>query len=712
MRLSANIFKYIYTYIFICSGITLFAQEKTKTESGDLKNDQNNVIDQRIENVAEQLENENADYTNLIDDMLYYQEHPLNLNSATKQQLEDFGLLNEVQINNLLNHIDKNGRLMVIYELQSIDGFDLQTIRKIQPYVKVDDNFQTPNITFREMMNNGQHSIFTRYSRNIEEQKGFSAITDSALQASPNSRYLGDPAKLFFRYRFNYSNNISWGVTGEKDPGEEFFKGNQKKGFDYYSAHFFLRNFGNLKALAIGDYQLQIGQGLAFSSGLAFGKSADPIAIKRNYSGLRAYNSVNENIFLRGAGVTYNFFKRINLTLFGSQKKIDANLVNTTTDSIGQNTDAIISSIQLSGFHRTPSELQGRKSVTETVYGSYLNYQVRNFRIGFTYVNTQYSAKLQRTAYLYNQYDFSGNKNSNIGFEYNYVWRNFNFFGEGGRSANGGLAMLHGALISLDPKLNLTVHYRNYGRNYQTLMANAMGENTHMQNEKGLYVGISFKPISTVVINSFYDRFEFPWLKYQVNAPSDGYDFFFQTTYTPNKKMYMYGRYRNRLHAKNTSQNIDDIDYIVALNQSNYRYEISYAISPSLKLKNRVEVVNYNLADQPAELGYMIYQDLTYRQMSMPFSFSLRYALFDTKSYYSRIYAYESDVLYSYSIPAYSGKGARTYIVLRYAVNRNLDIWLRAAQFYYLNTQTIGSGLSEIQGNTKSDFRVQLRYRF
>ena len=717
MKYYWHIFKklHVYIFIFILTLPSFYSngQNKPVKENGELKSDQNNIIDQRIENIAEQLENENADYTNLIDDMLYYQEHPLRLNSANKQQLEDFGLLDEIQINSLLNHLERNGKLMTIYELQSVEGFDLQTIKKILPYISIEDNFQTPNLSLSELLNNGQHSVFMRYGQIIEKQSGFMPITDSALKASPNSRYLGDPSKLFFRYRYTYGNNVSWGITAEKDPGEEFFKGAQKNGFDFYSAHLFVRNIGKIKALALGDYQLQTGQGVVFSSGLAFGKTSDPINIKRNYTGLRAYNSVNENVFLRGAAITYQFFKKINVTVFGSRKKLDGNIINNSpSDSLGQDEQAIVSSFQLSGFHRTPSELEGRKSVDETIYGAYTNYQTRNFRVGFTYVNTSYSATLNRTGYLYNKYYFSGKTNANMGIEYNYVWRNMNFFGEAGRSANGGMAMVQGILFSLDPKLNASIHYRNYGRTYQALMANALGENTNIQNEKGLYAGISFKPITVLQLNSYFDRFEFPWLKYQLNAPSNGYDFFFQTTYTPNKKIYMYARYRNREKAKNTSQDIDDIDFLVTLNQSNYRYEVSYTVSPSVKLKNRIELVSYNLSDQPTELGYMFYQDLSYREMNKPYSFSFRYALFDTKSYNSRIYAYESDVLYAYSVPAYSGKGARTYIVFKYALGRNIDIWLRAAQFYYLNTSSIGSGLTETEGNTKSDFRIQIRYRF
>jgi hypothetical protein len=92
--------------------------------------------------------------------------------------------------------------------------------------------------------------------------------------------------------------------------------------------------------------------------------------------------------------------------------------------------------------------------------------------------------------------------------------------------------------------------------------------------------------------------------------------------------------------------------------------------------------------------------------------FLLRHELFHTDGYNPCIYAYENDMLYSFSIPAYFDKGSRAYINLEYNVGRNIDIWVRYARFFYSNETSSGSGLTEIQGPVKSDFRVQMRVRF
>ena len=109
------------------SAFKLQAQVDTTSKSNEQVDEQ---INQNIELISEQLQAEEGDLSNLTDSWLYYKKHPINLNKATKDELLDLQLLSDIQINNLLKHRQKNCNLIVIYELQSIDGFDLVTIKK------------------------------------------------------------------------------------------------------------------------------------------------------------------------------------------------------------------------------------------------------------------------------------------------------------------------------------------------------------------------------------------------------------------------------------------------------------------------------------------------------------------------------------------------------------------------------------------------------
>ena len=680
-------------------------------------------IQEQLENMAESSQNEEADYTDLLASLNYYAEHPINLNQTTREELHELKLLNDIQINNLLNHIEKNGKLITIYELQSIDGFDLQTIQKILAYVRVTDNFNSANFNLQEMFRNGQSMVMMRYGRVLEQQKGFAPIDSAGIYKSPNSRYIGSPDKLYARYRFQYGTNVSWGITAEKDQGELFFKnnqnfkyawynqslqGNQGNGFDFYSAHFYLHNIKFIKSLAIGDYQVTFGQGLTAWSSYAFGKSADVMSAKKMATGIHPYTSVDENKFLRGAAATVGFYK-FELTGFVSRKHIDANVSDTLPDGEA----AAISALQTTGYHTTPSEIADKQSILQTIYGGNISYKGNRFNIGLTALNYQLDNEFNLTPTYYNQFEFSSKQNSNIGMDYNYVFHNFNFFGEEARSQNGGMAFLNGVLISLDPRLNFTIMQRNYQRDYQNMLSSGFAENTTAQNEKGLYFGTIAKPTNTTTLTAYYDRFEFPWLKYQVSAPSMGNDYVAQLNYTPSKKVDMYVRIRERNKEKDNSTSDAAINYLVPTKENNYRFNISYSILPSVRLKNRIELVDYKLGDNKTQKGYLVYQDVIYNKTGTHLSVTLRYALFQTDSYDARIYGFESDMPGSYSIPAYYYRGSRFYIMLDYNLTRKIEIWLRYSQTFYDNQSVISPGaLTEIDGNTKSEIRAQVKFKF
>jgi hypothetical protein len=696
---------------------SLFAQDTIipKTDDSDLQ--------QRLENITEDSQNEDADYTTFLDALNQYKEHPINLNNTTIEELRSLQSLTDIQINNLFRHIKKNGKLLTIYELQGISGFDLQTIHKILPYVRVADNFNSSHFSLKEMFKDGSHTVLLRYGRTIEEQAGFTAIDSTKLYGSQNSRYIGSPDKLYARYRFTYGNNVSWGVTAEKDQGELFFKdnqrfkynwydstlnGKQKTGFDFYSAHFYLHNIRFIKSLAIGDYQASFGQGLTMWSGYGFGKTSDIVSSKKSANGIKPYASVDENRYLRGGAATVAL-KKFEATAFYSTKRVDANV----TDTLPDGEIAAISSLQETGYHTTASEIADKDAIQQTVYGGNISYKSTQFNIGFTGMHYELNADLKRSLGIYNQFEFNDRQNTNLGIDYNFIIRNFNFYGEEAMSANGGKAFLNGVLVSLDPRLALSVVHRNYDRNYQNLLSNAFAENTTASNEKGLYVGMTAKPTSRFTLTAYYDRFEFLWLKYQVSAPSRGTDYMAQLNYTPSKKFDAYLRVRSRSKFKNTSADIDEIDFIVPYEQTNYRINTSFSVLPSIKLKNRLEFVDYKMDNNKTEKGFLIYQDITYSKVGSKFSASLRYALFQTDSYNVRLYAYENDMPGAYSIPAYYERGSKFYILLDYNITRRIEVWLRFAQTVYDNKKVISEGsLTEIKGNTKSEIKAQVRFKF
>ncbi len=668
-------------------------------------------LDQQIENLSENIGAEDADLSALTENLQQYKEKPINLNTATREELIDLGLLNDVQINNLLAHRAQFGPLISIYELQAVDGYDLATIYSILPYVTVTDRFDAGHFSVKEMFASGRHEVTLRSQRIVEEQLGYTPADSITLADNPNARYLGNPYRIYTRYRFTYGNFVSWGVTAEKDQGEEFFRGTQKNGFDFYSAHIGIRNIGPVKSAVLGDYQLSFGQGLVMWTGYAFGKTSMSVATRRNGLGVRPYTSVDESKYLRGAATTLKFGP-VESSVFFSLRKRDANI--SVTDTIGNDIETLeVSSIQETGLHTTVGEVADKNALEEMLYGGNITFRKSRFNFGITAVHSEYNKPLVRNLSLYNQFEFSSQQNTVVGADYGFMIRNFNFFGEAARSANGGMAFTNGVLISADPRLAFTVHHRYFGKDFQNLYANTFSESTLPTNEQGIYFGAQAKLLRKWSISAYYDLQMYSWLKYQIDAPSQAYDFLAQLNFTPDKKTDMYFRYRHRDKFINANDPDADIDFIIPFTQDNMRFNIAYPVGKSWKLKNRIEYVKYYPSNEEAQSGLLIYQDVTYKKLGMPVSFTARYALFQTDTYNARIYAYENDMPGQFLVPAYYGKGSRVYLMMNWDIARGLEMWVRVAQWFYYNEIIISEGsLSEIRSNHKTEVKVQLRYKF
>lgn len=671
-----------------------------------LTQNRNELIQNRIEYISEQLETEEIDLTDVVDQLNYYLDKPLNLNSATVQQMQSLQLLTDIQINDLLLHIRRFGKLISIYELQSLKYWDLSTIQLILPFIRVDDKLDQLHVSLKEAFKYGKFEAYLRYQTVPEPKAGYAKVSDSIKKLS-NKYYYGNPDRYYTRLRYSYRTNLSVGVTAEKDPGEQFFKGAQKNGFDFYSAHAFYKGGKYLRTVALGDYQIQIGQGLNLWSGYAFGKTADVTNIKKNAQALKPYTSVDENRFLRGAAVDLGY-KSWAVTVFGSHKWVDGNVI---ADSLYDDLE-FVSTINITGFHRTNSEIAKKNSLRETMAGANLRFEKRNFTIGGAIVHQAYNKVFNKIILPYNQFDFRGKSATAISGDYNYVWRNVNLFGEVSSAGyNHEMAYLQGLIVALDSRASLSILYRNYSRGYQTFYNNGLSEGSKTQNESGLYMGLKVRLNGSWSVNAYLDMFQQPWMKYQVDAPSKGHEFLLQPSFKPNRQMEVYGRFRLQMRQKNSRNSDGTVTELEDIIQKNYRINFTYQVTEGVQLKSRIEYVTIDRPSRVSEQGMLFTQDILIKPRSMAFDIALRYALFDTDSYDSRLYTFETNALYVYSIPAYYYQGSRAYAMVRYTFFRKFDLWLRYGGFFYSNRSSISTGSELIKGNRKTDLTVQLRVK-
>jgi len=556
-----------YTAILISLLITsVHAQQLPKEERLNLED--------LIEEIARNSDLD-IDYTLLYEDLLLLEEDPININSATMEDLQRLRFLTEFQARNLISYILQHGPILSLFELQLIEGLDEKTIRMLLPFILIEEAQPSEQEPLLSSIKKGKHQLILRADQILEEKMGYASISDSAYEANPNSRYLGSPLKGVLRYRYHYKDRIYWGVTAEKDAGEEFFSGSNKQGFDFYSGHLLVNDIGKIKTLALGDYHLRFGQGLTLWSGISYGKTPYVLSIKKRQYGITKYSSTEENRFLRGVGTTI------------SLKDLDVS-----------------------------------------------------------------------------------------------------------------------ALISL------SVLYRDYQRDYYPFYSQAISENSTNKNERGLYLGTEMHPMKHFKLSAYFDAFWFPWLKYNVDAPSQGTDYMVRIDYNPSEILEIFCSLKEESKPRNRSGELPSLNEIVDTRLTKFRFQLAYWVSPSLQLRSRIELSRFRLDDDPLEQGYLVFQDILFRPEELPLSISFRYAMFDTDSWDTRIYAYEHDLLYAFSIPALHQNGMRAYLLVKYSPLKYMDLWIRLAQTYYSNVQSIGTGLDEISGKTKTELKVQMQVRF
>ncbi|PKP53310.1 MAG: hypothetical protein CVT92_04685 [Bacteroidetes bacterium HGW-Bacteroidetes-1] len=673
----------------------------------------------QIERIAETLD-ETLDYTDLLDSYYYYSENKINLNSNDVEELRNMYLISAFQLEKLRLYLKQYGAMLSVYELPLVEGFDEQTIALLLPIITVSEQSRSAGMNPKNVLKWGRHQLLVRMERSLDEQEGYKPIDDSALWAKPNSRYLGSPEKFYARYAFNYRNKVRAGLTMEKDAGEVFFANNVndslqklagdkiRNGFDFMSAHVYISDIGFVKALALGDYHLAFGQGLTLWSGLAFGKSTEPSSVMKYGLGIKPNTSVNESYFLRGGAVTFGW-KNIELTTFYSHKNLDANV--DLTDSVS-NEIYTITSLQETGLHRTVNELSKKGTISQTLMGGRLAFRSKRLELGYTLHQTRLNAILMPRIYPYNQFRFQNDALINQGVDFRLVYPSVIFFGEMSRSDNGGMAGIAGFTAQPAGFVSVTIAYRNYQRDYQNLFSNAFSESTLTNNETGIYAGISAGLAPGWKLSAYADYFTFPWLRFATDAPSYGYDYYAQLDHRISRTSSMYLRFRTKRKMTNDNDPWNSIDPLVNYTKNTLRFHINYSVSESFSFKNRAELISYDQQSQDESYGFVIYHDILFRPTSKPFELTFRYAVFDTDTYGSRVYMYENDVLYAFSIPAFYQKGTRMYLLFKLKAHKNLDVWARIAQTWYSDRNTIGSGLDLIEGNTKTDLKLQFRWKF
>ena len=629
-------------------------------------------------------------WENELEELSNRLQEPVNLNSATREQLEQFPFLSDIQIEHLLAYIYVHGQMETIYELQLVEELDRQTIQYLLPFVCIKAINNEPAFRWKTMLKDagryGKNEVLTRLDIPFYKRKGY------------EHTYLGPSVYNSVKYTFRYRDQLYAGGVAEKDAGEPFAALHNRYGYDYYSFYLLLQNCGRLKSLAVGNYRLSFGQGLVMSTDYLMGKTIYASSFNNRSTGIKRHSSTDEYNYFRGVATTVALTKRLSVSAFYSHRNMD-----------GVVTDGEITSVYKTGLHRSRKEADKKNLLTSQLTGGNVSYQQNHIRLGITGVYYVFNRPYEPELTGYSKYNIHGNHFYNLGIDYAYRWRRFSFQGETAIGKQG-WASLNRLQYSPVQDIQFMLIHRFYSYDYWAMYAHSFGEGSTVQNEQGYYVGLETTPFSHWRFFVSFDLFSFPWKKYRINKPSRGTDGLIQATFTPRTNLSMYLKYRYKQKERDLTGSKGTLTLPIFHHQ--LRYRLNYSLNDVFSSRTTLDYNHFHSQDRAATKGYQVTQMISSQLPWTRLFADVQGSYFCTDDYDSRVYVSEKGLLYTFYTPSFQGRGFRCAVRLRYELNKHWLFITKFGETIYLNRNEIGSGNDLIYGNKKADIQMQLRIKF
>lgn len=624
-------------------------------------------------------------------------EHPIDLNTATADDLHQIPFLSDAQVDSILSYRRRYKAFFSTNELRAVYGLDWIDRQRIAPFVCVKNlpSRRLP-VTPSNLLHRGHSEWIMKYNRTLERKRGYLPAPDSSTR-----RYLGEPFSHTIRYAYNFDDRIQAGFAAEKDAGEPFANA-VHKGYDYYSAHFVLKNFGPLRTLALGDFKATFGQGLVVSHDYAPARGSIAPEPEYRNNGFRRHYSTDEQSFFRGLAATFAL-KHWALSLFGSSRKVDATTDGTT-----------ISSFKTDGLHRTSNERRNRHTVSLRAVGGNLRYALSRMHIGLTVLAYDFGGqRVDPPLTPYNHYDFRGRRNADLSLDYMIKNNRLKLFGEIALSTSSGAPAALAALQwTPESSTTATLLYRNYSPRYDALFASAFSRTGRVRNEEGLYLGLTFTPAPRWQLAGQADIFRMPWLKPRISAPSFGNEYVMRVDWTdPREIVSIYVRFRGQRREADLRDGHEAAQRPIVRHR--IRAQIACIVDTAWTFRTAFDASRHRPDDGPAAYGYMISEAIGWRPERLPFRAELFGALFLTDGFAARIYSYEKNLLYTFATPSLYGRGLRLSGLLYWRpAGRRLTLSTKFGWTHLFSGDSIGTNLETIKGRNRTDIYAMLRWTF
>lgn len=601
--------------------------------------------------------------------------HPMDINTATREQMLQLPFLSEEQVEDIQTYIFLHRGMRTLGELMAIPSIDFRTRQFLSLFFRADPSVfaYKDTLTLKYILRHVHHELSSRLDVPLYYRDGYS-------YAPEDGGYNGSTLYNNLRYRLTDKRHLDLGFQTEKDQGEPF---RHNGGWDYYGAYVMIRDVGCLRSAVVGDYKMGFGEGLVVNTGFSTGKNS---MMNRPGQGIRAHRSTDEVNFFRGAAATFRV-REVEWSAWVSHRQCDATL----------NTDGTVRTILTSGLHRTNSELERKATLGAVMAGGNLAWKRRGAHLGTTGYFQRFNRELSPGTALYRAIYPQGRSFGVAGLYYGYTHPWFTVAGETAYSSvHGGWATLERVSWKISPRYTLSGSYRFYSYNYYSFHASALSENSDVQNESGATFRLDAKPVDGLQLTAYADFFYNPWPRYSLTHSSSGQECFLSAEYQINRRNKVALRYQLKRKEKSDSM------------QVHHRMRLQYTRLQGSHWQFQSMLNLHRMRGDG--VGYALSQRIRYQKNAGQLSAMLSY--FDTPSYDTRVFVYEPTLSQMFRFPSYSGQGLRLSAAARYVVwKRRIFVEVLYGITRYFDRQTQSSGMQQIRSPWKQDVSIQLRLK-
>ena len=588
---------------------------------------------------------ESSAWEDVYDQLCDLSQHPFDINTATRSQLEDLPFLSAQQIEEIVEYQYRYGPMKSKGELLMIRSLDEPTRQLLSSVCYVGEPARPSFPSVKEIARYGHHELMATARIPFQEK---------------NDDYLGSSLRHWMRYQFNYGSYVKLGLLGANDAGEPFFANRNRWGYDYYAFYLQLQGLGRFESLCLGHYRVTMGMGLVMNSQSGFGKVAMLQSLGRSQTTLRAHSSRTDN-YLQGVAATFTLTDHLSLTGFFSYRPQDATL----------NRNGTAATILSTSYHRTQGEMDKKHNLEALKTGGSLIYTYRALHVGLNTLYAHLSRRLQpNTALLYRQHYPQGRDFLNTSLSYGYASRRLSLNGETAIDKSGHLATINSFSLLLGDAWSLMALQRFYAFRYSSLDAQSYCSGGRTQNESGLYLGLTWKPLPRFELMAYTDYAYYAWARYRVSQSSHAWDHLLQTT-LHHSRWTFFARYRLQ------QQQRDNASKTALLSLTSHRFRLSAEYTGAGGFSSLSQLDGCYLPQEQHAWGRVVTQRFSFQRRWLSFHLGISY--YHTDSYASRVYLYENAPLYTYSVMQLYGEGFRYWLMARAAIGRHLTLSAKAS---------------------------------